>query len=213
MHGLYHQPAHLLPLIDALAGHGAVVHAPRLHRGSLAADTSAVQRVVDRCRTKPIIVGHSYGGAVASGVRGAAALIFMAAFVPDVGESCADLGGPDAPVNAWVRPHPAGGTYIPAGVAPDLFYADCSTDATTRAVDLLVPQAPGHGRGTVRAASWRQTTSHYIVCSRDRALSPERQQRLAGRCTSQETIEASHSPYISQPAGIAATIITRGVVR
>lgn len=213
VHGLYHQPAHLLPLIDALAGRRALVHAPRLHRGSLAADTSAVQHVVDRCRAKPIVVGHSYGGAVASGVQGAAALIFMAAFVPDVGESCADLGGQDAPVNAWVRPHPSGGTYIPADVAPDLFYGDCSTDATTQAVDLLVPQAAGHGRGTVQAASWRQTTSHYIACSRDRALSPELQQRMAERCTSQHTVEASHSPYISQPAGIAATILTLGDAR
>lgn len=213
VHGLYHQPAHLQPLINVLEERGAVVHVPRLHRGSLAADTSAVQHVVAGCAHQPIIVGHSYGGAVASGVQGAAALVFMAAFVPDIGESCASLGGPDAPINASVRPHPAGGTYIPADVAADLFYGDCGTEAAARAVSLLVRQASGHGRGTARAASWRRAPSQYIVCSDDRALSPELQQRMAERCTSQHTIDASHSPYISQPANVADAILSPGAVR
>lgn len=86
VHGLYHQPAHMQPLADILRGLGAIAHIPRLHRGSLAADTSAVQGVVDTCRDEPIVVSHSYGGAVAAGVKGAASFVFMAAFVPRSGE-------------------------------------------------------------------------------------------------------------------------------
>lgn len=207
VHGLYHQPAHMQPLIDALEARGAVVHAPLLHRGSLQADTSEVQRVIDGCLNAPIVVGHSYGGAVAAGTHGARSFVFIAAFVPDVGESCAELGGPDAPVNAWVVPRPEGGTAVPATVARDLFYGDCEPDAAGRAVALLVPQAPGHGRGRAAAADWRRTESRYIVCSNDRAMSPALQHFMAQRCTSFEMIDASHSPYISQPTQVAATIL------
>lgn len=207
VHGLFHQPEHLLALADALSRAGAAVQTPRLHRGSLEADTAAVQAVVDRCDSAPTIVGHSYGGAVITGVHGAKRFVFMAAFVPDVGESCAELGGPEAPVNSWVRPHPDGGSFVPADAATELFYADCGLADAKRAVALLVPQASGHGRGIARHAAWKQVPSHYVVCTADRAMSPELQHRLAARCTSSQVIDASHSPYISQPELLAEIIM------
>jgi len=44
VHGLWHQPAHFDRLADDLRGQGVLVHVPRLHGGSLAADTAAVQQ-------------------------------------------------------------------------------------------------------------------------------------------------------------------------
>lgn len=76
MHGLYHQPAHREPLVDALEARGAIVHVPFLHHGSLAADTSVVQEQVKPCFEEPIVVSHSYGGAIAAGVQGAASFLF-----------------------------------------------------------------------------------------------------------------------------------------
>lgn len=213
VHGLYHQPQHMQLLRDALEARGATVHVPRLHRGSLAADTGAVQRTVDACRDRPVLVGHSYGGAVIAGVEGAASAVFMAAFAPRAGESCAQLGGSDAPVNPFVRPHPAGGTYIPAEAAVDLFYADCDPQAAQQAVDLLVPQASGLGRGVVEEAPWERSVSHYIVCSDDRAMSPALQMRMASRCSSDEVLSAGHSPYISQPERVAASVLSSAAVR
>lgn len=207
-HGLYHQPAHMRPLVRILEARGVSVKVPGLHRGSLANDTRAVQEAVDACEGRPLVVGHSYGGAVATGLQRVDALVYMAAFVPDVGESCAALGGTDAPVNAWVRPSSAEGfTYIPAGVATDLFYGDCTPSAAETAVGLLVPQASGHGRGEVTAAGWRQARSLYLVCTQDRAMSPILQRRMAERCTEVMSFDASHSPYISRPQTIADAIV------
>ncbi|MFJ4221844.1 alpha/beta hydrolase [Curtobacterium luteum] len=207
VHGLYHQPQHMQPLREALEARGTTVHVPRLHRGSLAADTNAVQEVVDACQGGPVVVAHSYGGAVAAGVDGAASTMFVAAFTPRAGESCAQLGGADAPVNAFVRPHPAGGTFIPVAAAVELFYADCDPRAAQRAVDLLVPQASGHGRGVVQAAPWERSVSHYIVCSDDRAMSPALQLSMAKRCSSYEVLSASHSPYLSRPEHVATSVL------
>jgi len=60
VHGLYHQPQQMQPLRAALEERGAIAHVPRLHRGSLMADTGAVQQVVDACRNESVVVAHSY---------------------------------------------------------------------------------------------------------------------------------------------------------
>jgi pimeloyl-ACP methyl ester carboxylesterase len=207
LHGLYHQPAHMQPLVEELEKRGVNVHVPTLHRGSLAADIVAAQHAVNASLRRPIVVGHSYGGAVAAGVEGAAALVFIAAFVLDLGESCAALSGLRAPVNAWTQPHPSGGTFIPADAARELFYGDCDPVAAENAIALLTRQAAGHGRGIATRAAWRELPSKYIVCADDRAVDPALQKRLALRCTDSYTISTSHSPYISQPVLTADAIL------
>lgn len=207
VHGLFHQPAHMDALRTALERRGARVSVPRLHRGSFEQDVRAVQRAVDRCPSAPVLVGHSYGGAVIADVLGGRSFVFVAAFVPETGESCAELGGPDALVNSWVRPHPSGGSCIPDEYASELFYADCTEEDAERATALLVPQASGHGRGVVRRATWRHAPSHYVVCDDDRAVSPTLQRRMAARCSSSRHLTASHSAYISQPDLLAEVIL------
>ncbi|HWO66501.1 MAG TPA: alpha/beta fold hydrolase [Umezawaea sp.] len=135
---------------------------PALHRGSLAADTLAVQAAVDALPTPPIALGHSYGGSVITGLTGVAALVYVAAFVPDEGESAATLGGATALLRAAVRQTPDGTTSIDPHLATDLFYADCAPDVATRATALLRPQAPaaaeecpsGRRGGTSRRPTW-----------------------------------------------------------
>ena len=203
VHGLYHQPTHLDLLANELRGRGYTVHVPHLHRGSLAEDTAAVQQVVARCDGAPIAVGHSYGGAVITGLTGSARLVYIAGFVPDTTESCASLGGPHALVNAWVRPHASGGTFIPATDAHDLFYGDCSLEQTAAAARNLVPQARGHGRGIPGRVAWKHDDSLYLVCAEDRALDPTLQAQMAQRCTRSVQLRASHFPYISMPEVVA----------
>ena len=89
VHGLWHQPVHFDRLADDLRGQGVLVHVPRLHRGSLAADTAAVQETVDGCRTAPVVVGHSYGGSVITGLERVGHLLYVAAFVPASAERMA----------------------------------------------------------------------------------------------------------------------------
>lgn len=64
-------PEHFSLVAERLPTAGTDVVAPELHRGSLAADTAAVQSVSDSLREPPIVLGHSYGGSVITGLRGA----------------------------------------------------------------------------------------------------------------------------------------------
>ncbi len=71
----------------------AVVQNPTL---SLEDDVAATKRVIDAQSEPVILVGHSYGGAViteAGNDPNVAALVYIAAFVPDKGESVNTLIG------------------------------------------------------------------------------------------------------------------------
>lgn len=206
VHGMYHEPLHFKPLAMALRARGFTVHVPRLYRGSLAGDTEAVQAAVDECDGPPIAVGHSHGGAVITGLSGIEALVYLAAFIPDVTESCAMLGGPDALINRWARPHVDGGTFIRSEDAIRLFYADCRLETARWAAGKLVPQEPGHGRGHPVRAAWKDTPSIDVVCADDRAMDQDLQRRLARRCTSSVELASSHSPYLSRPTEVAQII-------
>ncbi|MEC5193114.1 MULTISPECIES: alpha/beta hydrolase [unclassified Arthrobacter] len=207
VHGLWHQPAHFDRLADALREHGVAVHVPRLHRGSLAADTAAVQEAVDGCRLPPVALGHSYGGSVITGLERVRHLVYVAAFVPAAGESGAQLGGAAALVNGAVRHNEDGTTSIQPERAREVLYADCTESDSTWATALLVPQQPGHGRGVPGHIAWQSVESTYIICEEDRALSPALQERMAHRCTNVVSLESSHSPFISRPRQLTEQIV------
>lgn len=207
VHGLWHQPAHFDRLADALRRRGVTVHVPRLHRGSLAADTAAVQEAVDGCLRPPVVLGHSYGGSVITGLNRVRHLIYVAAFVPAAGESGAMLGGDAALVNEAVRHNADGTTSIMRERAGQVLYADCTEADSDWATGLLVPQQPGHGRGIPSLIAWQSVESTYIRCRQDRALSPALQERMAGRCTNAVSLQSSHSPYISQPGKLAGLVL------
>jgi pimeloyl-ACP methyl ester carboxylesterase len=85
----------------------AVVQNPTL---SLEGDVAATKMVIDAQDEPVILVGHSYGGAVITGVGddpNVAALVYIAAFMPDEGESVNTLVAdppPDAPVPPILPP-------------------------------------------------------------------------------------------------------------
>lgn len=204
VHGLWHQGAHMGPLAEVLRDRGHHVHTPDLHRGSLDADTAHVQSIVDQCASTPLVLGHSYGGAVITGLSGVDALVYLAAYAPDRGESCASLGG--ALINDLLQRHPDGGTFMSPEAAREALYSDSDADTAAWATELLVRQASGHGRGTPQRIAWHRVPSTYVVCGMDRAVAPGVQRAMADRCTRSIEIATDHSPYISDPTTIADII-------
>lgn len=210
VHGLWHVPAHFDLLATALRERGIGVVVPELHRGSLATDAAAVQAVVEATAkvagAPPVVVlGHSYGGSVITGLSGVAHLVYLAAFVPDAGESAASLGGPAPWADAAVVRCSDGTSEIAHGRAVEALYADCSPQVAARAVSLLRPQASGHGRGVPERAAWRSTSSTY-VCAHDRVLDPDLQRLMAQRCTRSVEWSTSHSPFLGRPDLVAGLI-------
>jgi pimeloyl-ACP methyl ester carboxylesterase len=206
VHGLYHRPGHFSPVADRLRATGAHVVVPELHRGSLAADTAAVQAAVDALDEPPVVLGHSYGGSVITGLRGALHLVYLAAFVLDTGESAASLGGASRLLRDAVVPDTAGATRVLPERAGEVFYGDCPAGPATWATGLLRPQGPGCGRGVARHHAWKAPPATYVVCARDKAIDPALQRALAGRCGSVREWECGHSPFVGRPGRVAALL-------
>lgn len=206
VHGMWHQGAHMRLLAQEFESFGARVHAPDLHRGSLIADTYAMQRIVDTCPSPPVVIGHSYGGAVITGLLDVRALVYLAAFVPTTDESCASIGG--ALVDEAIVPHPDGGTIVRPEAARVALCADADDATAAWASALLVRQAAGHGRGHPQRAAWQSTPSLYVVCAKDRAVDPSVQRAMALRCSESVELATDHSPYVSRPREIADIVRT-----
>jgi pimeloyl-ACP methyl ester carboxylesterase len=198
VHGLWHQPGHFEEVARRLRHAVVEVSVPELHRGSLAADTAAVQQLVDTMSRPPIVLGHSYGGSVITGLTAIVHLVYVAAFVPTEHESAAALGGPHL-IDTIVHRRADGRTELDPVGAMSTLYGDCTPGDAARAVALLRPQAPGHGRGIPERAAWRTVPSTYVVCTDDHAIDPAIQQRLATRCATILSLATSHSPFCSRP--------------
>ncbi|MEV8527373.1 alpha/beta fold hydrolase [Streptomyces sp. NPDC052000] len=125
---------------------------PELHRGSLLADTEAVQAVVDAMEEPPLVLGHSYGGSVITGLTGAVYLVYLAAFVPAEGESAASLGGSTRLLASSIVHDGDGLTHVDSAAAVELFYADAPVEHATWAASLLRPRKPGCGWGARNAS-------------------------------------------------------------
>lgn len=199
VHGLYHRPEHFDRVAERLRAAGSEVVVPELHRGSLPADTAAVQAAVDALAEPPLVLGHSYGGSVITGVRGAGHLVHLTAFVPDTGESAATLGGASPRLQEAISPRPDGSTGLRPDLAAELLYNGCSEPLASWAVGLLRPQAPGCGRGVPRHQSWKDTPSTYVVCGQDLVIAPALQREMASRCTEVREWRTGHSPFVGHP--------------
>ncbi|WDG33387.1 alpha/beta hydrolase [Streptomyces sp. CA-278952] len=203
VHGLYHRPEHFGRVAERLRTAGIEVVVPELHRGSLAADTAAVQGAVDSLTEPPLVLGHSYGGSVITGVRGAGQLVYLAAFVPDTGESAATLGGASPRLQEAINPEPDGSTTLRPELAAEVLYNGCSEPLAAWAAGLLRPQAPGCGRGVPLHHSWKDTPSTYVVCAQDRVIDPALQRNMAARCTVVREWRTGHSPFVGHPGLLA----------
>jgi pimeloyl-ACP methyl ester carboxylesterase len=163
-----------------------------------------------------VLLGHSYGGMVATGVADRARdkisqLIYLDAFVPNDGEALFDLVAPEAR-NAMREGAKAGnGWQVPSlATPPDTSEADQKWLAERR-----LPQPIRCFDTGLRLTGGEITVPRsYIYCQR--AAPSDTFRRFANRAKSDPgwryyEIDASHSPHVTAPqalAGLLETIVT-----
>ncbi|MEY4173669.1 MAG: hypothetical protein RI900_834 [Actinomycetota bacterium] len=185
-----------------LPGHGASTQP----LGDLHGDARHVGDVLDRLGGNVVLVGHSYGGAVitqaAAERTDVAHLVYLAAFVPEPGESVVGMlrAMPEAGtlLDAAVRPGPDGSTVLdPLGAAQAL-YGDCTPGAISAALDRLSPQPIATVMQPATGSPIGRVPSTYVQCLRDRAVDPSHQAIMAQRCDRSITFDCDHSPFLSR---------------
>jgi pimeloyl-ACP methyl ester carboxylesterase len=202
---------HVIPLLQQ---QGYTVTAVQNSLTSLAEDVATTKRLIDAQPGPVVAVGHSYGGAAITGATvgnpQVKALVYIAGWAPDSGESIVQLIGkydPSPLLSAFV-PDAAGFLYIDR----DKFHENFAHDVSTAEAQVLaVTQKPPAGAAfeqPTESAAWRTIPSWYLVAQEDRAINPELQRFMATRMGAKTTeIKASHVPYISQPGEVANLIL------
>jgi pimeloyl-ACP methyl ester carboxylesterase len=198
---------------DALAADGyrvAIVQNPTL---SLEGDAAATRRIIDRMGGPVVLVGHSYGGAVITEAGlddKVSALVYIAAFAPDKGESVNTLiagfpaDGPQPPI----LPPQDGFLFLDRDKFHASFAGDLPAGQAAFMADSQVPWGVDALGGTISEAAWRVKPSWYLVTGEDRMIPPSAQRSMAERtgATVTEAPGTSRSVYVSQPQAVASVI-------
>jgi len=187
----------------------SVVQNPTL---SLEGDVEATKRVIDAQSEPVILVGHSYGGAViteAGNDSNVAALVYIAAFAPDKGESVNTLiaGFPKDAPGPPILPPQDGFLFLDREKFHDSFAADADAELAAFMADSQVPWGVDALGGTISEAAWGNKPSWYLIATEDRMIPPPAQRAMSGRAgATVEEAAASHSIYVSQPAAVAGLV-------
>src|ERR687890_893844 len=187
-----------------------IVQEPNLsHEG----DVEATKMIIGAQSGSAILVGHSYGGAViteAGNDPKVAALVYIAAFVPDQGESVETILGnfpPGVTMMPPILPPQEGFLFLDREKMPASFAGDLSADEGAFMADSQVPWGVEALSGTVSEAAWRSKPSWYLVATEDGMIPPPAQRSMAEQAGSTvEEAAGSHAIYVSQPAAVAALI-------
>lgn len=179
---------------------------------SLADDMAATKWVLAGHKAPVILVGHSYGGVVvteAGNDSRVAALVYIAAFAPDQGESVAALikdPPPGAPVPPILPPHD-GYLLLDKGKFAASFAGDVEKEKADFMANSQVPWGVEALTGTISQPAWKTKPSWYLVATDDKMIPPPAQRFMSKRAGS-TVVEAkgSHSIYVSKPEAVAKII-------
>ncbi len=179
---------------------------------SLADDVAFTKRVLAGQDGPTILVGHSYGGAViteAGNDAKVSALVYVAAFAPDKGESVSAViqsfpqGGPQPPI----LPPQDGYLALDKTKFAASFAGDVDPAAAAFMADSQVPWGLEALGAKISEPAWRSKPSWYLVTTEDGMIPPDAQRSMAKRAGA-TVVEAkgSHAIYVSQPRAVADVI-------
>ncbi|SDF24476.1 alpha/beta hydrolase [Bosea robiniae] len=213
VHGFWGGAAHWSKVILELSRRGhADLHAVENPLTSLADDAERTRKMVRQIAGPVVLVGHSYGGKVITemgDLPNVKALVFIAAFAPDAGESAGGISQarpPQAFPN--IAPDSDGYLWIKPDKFRESFCQDLSTDeALVMAIAQKAPLGSTFG-DAVTAPAWKKKPNWYQISSADRMIAPENQIMMAQRMRPQKTLrlDASHASLASRPAEISDLI-------
>jgi pimeloyl-ACP methyl ester carboxylesterase len=200
---------------EKLQRKGFNVVAAQIPLTSFADDVASLRKVLLRQEGPLVLAGHSYGGAVitaaAAGNPNVKALVYIAAVVPDEGETVGDVfhrvaAHPSAPK---LQPDADGFLWLNvdafrAAVAPDASRAETALMAATQKPISVACLGEPMGK-----PAWKEKPSWFLIAEKDRMVSPETQRFTAARMKSKVvSLPVDHTPLASKPAAVADLIIT-----
>jgi pimeloyl-ACP methyl ester carboxylesterase len=213
VHGAFADGSGYKKIYEILSGKGYQVTIVQNPLTSLKDDVDTTLRALDRQDGPTVLVGHSWGGTVITeaGVHPkVAALVYIAAFAPDKGETSVQWISslPAASEFGILPPDEKGVVYFDKAKFHEGFAADLSREETDF---MYASQGPIFGAcfaTPVKEVAWKTKPGYGIVATEDKAINPDIERNMYSRAGIKITeIKGSHVLFISQPTAVVNVIM------
>jgi pimeloyl-ACP methyl ester carboxylesterase len=202
-------------VIERLQAHGYNVTAPQFRFRDLADDVGRLRQNLVRQSGPTVVASHSYGGqvvtALGSDAPNGVALVYVAAFALDEGESLAS-DAPPPPALAHLEVDEQGYAWNSEDGFINHFASDIDP---VKAKVLFAVQQPfpialfGQGADVMGVPAWKLLPCWYLVTTEDQAIPPDAQRQFAQRmgATTVE-VNSNHLAPVTHPDDTAKLIET-----
>ncbi|MCX5166483.1 alpha/beta fold hydrolase [Streptomyces antibioticus] len=221
VHGAFADSTSWNGVIAKLKHEGYPVIAPANPLRGLSSDAAYLKELLASIDGPVVLAGHSYGGSVisnaAKGADNVKALVYVAAFLPEKGESAVELSGkfPGSTLGDALRPvpitQPDGKKGADLYIEPSKFHHQFAADVPKSTTDLMaVTQRPVTNAALEEGASepaWKTIPSWVLVATQDLNIPPKVQEFMAERAKAHVVkVRASHAVSVSHPKDVAGII-------
>jgi pimeloyl-ACP methyl ester carboxylesterase len=179
---------------------------------SLDDDVAATRKALAAQNGPTVLVGHSWGGVVigeAGNDPKVSAMVYVAAYAPDRGESLKSLseGAPPSPGQKALRPDARGYLSLDPAAFPTLFAGDLPVAESKGLVAHQIPLNSAVFGTEATVAAWHDKPTYYAISAKDQMIPPAAEAMFAKRMNAQTvTLQSSHASPVSHPAEVAALI-------
>jgi pimeloyl-ACP methyl ester carboxylesterase len=210
VHGAFADGSGWKAVADILKKDGYKVSVAQPPETSYADDQKYTKAAIDAMGGPVVLVGHSYGGSIiteAGNHPNVAALVYLAAFALDEGESCASIEQALPQASKAFKPDSNGLWWIDEAHFAADFAADIPRDEAEFMAISQVPISTDSFTHQVTNPAWKHKPTWYMVASEDRSINPDQERMMAKRAKAKTVeVKASHVSYMSYPKETAKLI-------
>jgi pimeloyl-ACP methyl ester carboxylesterase len=214
VHGAWADGSGWKGVYDILVKDGYKVSIVQEPETSFKEDVGATKRMIAQQDGPCVVVAHSYGGSVVTEAANdpkVLALVYVAAHMPDAGESEAGDGKrfpSDLGKSTAIKKTVDGFTYLDPAQFHVYFAADLPAEQAAFMAQSQVLNAADNFSAVITTPAWRSKPSWMLVPTKDRTINPDLERWYAQRAKSHivEISGASHAVYVSRPKEVAAAI-------
>ena len=210
VHGAFADGSGWEPVYNILKKDGFTVSVAQPPETSYADDQKCTKAAIDAMDGPVVLVGHSYGGSIiteAGNHPKVAALVYIAAFALDTGESCATIEQALPQASKAFKPDNNGNWWIDQEHFAADFAADIPTEKAAFMAISQVPISTDSFTHNVTNPAWKNKPTWYMVATEDRSINPGQERMMAKRAKAKTVeVKASHVAYMSHPKETANLI-------